>query len=119
MILLVDDEADIVYMMRVILRSAGYDVRSAAGVAEARSFLRTERPELIVLDVRLGDGEGWEVLDAMRADDRLRDVPVLVVSAHVSGAAEEVARERGANGYIAKPFSAGDFISAVREQAAS
>jgi CheY-like chemotaxis protein len=114
-ILVVDDEPDIVYMIRVILRSAGFDVVSAESVASGLEFLSKGDPDLILLDLRLADGEGWQVLDALRADGRVERIPVIILSAHAVPSAADRAITEGAKGYITKPFVAGNLVSAVRE----
>jgi len=114
-VLVVDDEPDIVYMIRVILRSAGYDVVAAESVAEGLEKLAVREPDLILLDLRLSDGEGWQLLDAMRADGRIDRIPVIILSAHATPSAADRAVAEGAKGYITKPFVAGNLVSAVQE----
>ena len=65
-VLIVDDEPDILFMIKVILRSEGYEVVAASGVAEARAQLSEDNPDLVLLDLRLADGEGWDVLRDLR-----------------------------------------------------
>ena len=65
-VLVVDDEPDIVYMVKVILRSAGFEVAAASGVGDAIEQLSGGDPDLILLDLRLGDGEGWAVEEFTR-----------------------------------------------------
>jgi CheY-like chemotaxis protein len=114
-VLVVDDEPDIVYMIRVILRSAGYDVVAAESVAEGLEKLAAREPDLILLDLRLSDGEGWQLLEAMRADGRIDRIPVIILSAHATPSAADRAVAEGAKGYITKPFVAGNLVSAVQE----
>jgi two-component system, OmpR family, response regulator VicR len=113
-VLVVDDEPDIVYMIRVILRSQGYEVVTASGVREARSYLAEQTPSMILLDLRLADGEGWEVLETARTDERLKTVPVVILSAHTTPSTAKTGAERGANAYITKPFAATDLVDTVR-----
>ena len=114
-VLVVDDEPDIVYMIRVILRSAGFDVVSAESVAEGLDILATRDPDLILLDLRLSDGEGWQLLDTLRADGRIDRIPVIILSAHATPSSADRALAAGAKGYITKPFVAGNLVSAVQE----
>ena len=114
-VLVVDDEPDIVYMIRVILRSAGYDVAAAESVAEGLEKLTANDPDLILLDLRLSDGEGWQLLDALRKDGRIDRIPVIILSAHATPSAADRALAEGAKGYITKPFVAGNLVSAVQE----
>jgi CheY-like chemotaxis protein len=113
-VFVVDDEPDIVYMVKVILRSAGFDVDAASGVEEALSHLKTNDPDLVLLDLRLGDGDGWQVLSALSAEGRTDRIPVVILSAQANPSAAERALREGARGYIAKPFVASRLLETVR-----
>ena len=113
-VLIVDDEPDIVFMIKVILRSEGFDVVPASSVAEARAQLSNDDPDLVLLDLRLSDGEGWEVLDDLREGGRLERTPVVILSAHASPRTIEKAMERGAASYVTKPFITSELIGTVR-----
>jgi CheY-like chemotaxis protein len=114
-VLVVDDEPDIVYMVKVILRSAGCEVMTAEGVAEATTKLQVDDPDLVLLDLRLGDGDGMDVLAALRQMGKIEKIPVLILSAHATPATSETALAAGAKGYITKPFVAGQLVDAVNE----
>src|SRR5437870_8132705 len=109
-ILVVDDEPDIVFMLKVILRSEGFDVIPATNLAEAREQLSSEDPDLVLLDLRLTDGEGWEVLENLRDDGRLDRTPVVILSAHASPATIKRALDGGAVSYVTKPFIASELL---------
>jgi DNA-binding response OmpR family regulator len=113
-ILIVDDEPDIVFMIKVILRSEGLEVLPASSVAEARQQLSAEDPDLVLLDLRLSDGEGWEVLQDLRKDGRLERTPVVVLSAHASPGTIKRALQEGAKSYVTKPFIAGELLETIR-----
>jgi CheY-like chemotaxis protein len=114
----VDDEADIVYMIGVILRSAGFEVESAPGVQTAMDALAKNEPDLVLLDLRLSDGDGWDVLEAMRSDGRADRIPVIILSAHIARDSDE-AVARGARGLVAKPFSASSLLETVQSHLAA
>ena len=114
-VLIVDDEPDILFMIRVILRSEGYEVVGAAGVAEARAKLSEDDPDLVLLDLRLPDGEGWDVLRDLRDAGKLERVPVVILSAHASPRTIRRALDEGASGYVTKPFITSELVGAVRE----
>jgi len=113
-ILVVDDEPDIVFMLKVILRSEGFDVIPATSVAEAREQLSSEDPDLVLLDLRLSDGEGWEVLQNLRDEGRLDRSPVVILSAHASPGTIKRALDEGAASYVTKPFIASELVGTVR-----
>ena len=114
-VLVIDDEADIVYMVKVILRSAGFDVEAASGVTDGIAALAGDDPDLVLLDLRLSDGEGWSVLEHLREQGRTEDVPVIILSAHASPSTAERAVRAGARAYITKPFVASALLEAVRQ----
>jgi len=114
-VLIVDDEPDILFMIRMILRSEGYDVVSASGVEEARAELSEADPALVLLDLRLGDGEGWDVLRDLREAGRLEHVPVVILSAHATPSTIRRALDEGASGYVTKPFVTSELIGTVRQ----
>jgi DNA-binding response OmpR family regulator len=113
-ILVVDDEPDIVFMLKVILRSEGFDIIPAGTVAEAREQLSSEEPDLVLLDLRLSDGEGWEVLQDLRDEGRLERSPVVILSAHASPGTINRAMSEGAVSYVTKPFIASELLGTVR-----
>lgn len=80
-VLVVEDEPDIASMLRQLLEDAGYRVRLAHSLDEARACLREEMPAAISLDLRLPDGDGLQLVQELRADERYRELPILVVSA--------------------------------------
>ncbi|MDH0097427.1 CHASE domain-containing protein [Pseudomonas sp. GD04158] len=80
-LLVVEDEPDIAALLRQLLEDAGYRVRLAHSLAEARARLHEETPAAISLDLRLPDGDGLQLVQELRADERYRDLPILVVSA--------------------------------------
>ncbi|QTN47580.1 CHASE domain-containing protein [Ectopseudomonas mendocina] len=80
-LLVVEDEPDIASMLRQLLEDAGYRVRLAHSLGEARACLREEMPAAISLDLRLPDGNGLQLVQELRADARYRELPILVLSA--------------------------------------
>lgn len=102
-VLVVDDNALNVKLLRLALEAQGYRVHVAATVMAARIAVVTARPALVLLDVQLPDGDGLTVLRDMRADATLAQVPVLVLSAFASGQDIERAYAAGADMFVAKP----------------
>ena len=112
-VLVVDDEPEIVALVAYHLAKAGYRVSTAASGQDAIDLARRERPALVVLDLMLPGMSGFEVLEALRADDVTRDVAVLMLTAR----REEVDRIRGlslgADDYLTKPFSPQELVLRV------
>jgi DNA-binding response OmpR family regulator len=110
-ILVVDDEAQIVRGLKIILRTAGYSVEAASTKSEALASLGARPPAALVLDLVLPDGQGVEVCREVRRWSRL---PILVLSA-VGDEREKVrALDAGADDYVTKPFGTEEFLARLR-----
>lgn len=80
MILTVDDDPDVLYTVKTILEREGFEVTTANGGAEALELLKTQTPDLILLDVMMPDTDGWGVLKKIRSEERLRELPVVMLT---------------------------------------
>lgn len=80
MILVVDDDPDVLYTVRTILEREGFEVATASGGDDALELLKTQTPDLILLDVMMPDTDGWEVLKEVRNDERLKELPVVMLT---------------------------------------
>lgn len=103
-ILVVDDEPVWLRMLTQILQNKGYDVKEAASGADALKTLKNYVPDLILLDVRMPDMNGFDLLDHIKKVPNLAEKPVVFVSAMDDFHAKKVARELGAADYILKPI---------------
>jgi CheY-like chemotaxis protein len=112
-VLVVDDEPDIRLTLRFMLEGAGHGVIEAATGAEALARLETQRLDLVLLDIRLPDMEGWDVMTIVRVSEELSTVPVLIMSAHSSGDFRDRATREGSKGYLVKPFREEELLKAV------
>ena len=108
-ILVVEDDAVIRDLLTMILQQRGYSVRVAVGGNEARCLIATERPALILSDLRMPEGDGWALLDYCHMN--VPDVPVLLISGSDFGTHPQI--ESRAAGHIAKPFSPEQLLSEV------
>jgi len=111
-VLLVEDEPKLRFSLAEGLSFEECQVISAACGREAFLYLETKAFDVIVLDWMLPDYDGVEIVRQLRA--RGNQTPVLVISARGGAAAEDVARQAGANGYLAKPFSFDDLLERTR-----
>lgn len=112
-VLIVDDEPDILLMMRVNLDSEGFDTVLAADGETALERVRDEAPELVLLDVMMPVLDGWGVLENLASLD---DAPrVIVVSAKAAPADLARAYRLGAADYVTKPFSIDGLIGVMRQ----
>ena len=104
-ILVVDDDTEIVRLLRAYLERAGYQVLSAYDGQTAMRIIRGDRPDLVVLDLMLPDRDGWEITRIIRADKTLAHTPIVMLTARVEDSDKIVGLELGADDYITKPFN--------------
>ncbi len=114
-ILIADDEPNIVISLEFLMRREGYRVSVARDGATALDTIRRERPDLVLLDVMMPGMSGFEVCQAVRADDLLSRVKIVVLSA--KGRDTDLAKGSalGADAYVTKPFSTRELADRVRE----
>jgi two-component system phosphate regulon response regulator PhoB len=113
-ILAVDDEPDLLELVRVGLTQAGYVVETASSGSEALAALRRAPPDLILLDLMLPDLSGTELCARVRADQRLAGVPIIMLTAKSEEIDRVVGLEVGADDYVTKPFSPRELALRVR-----
>ncbi len=104
LILCIEDEESVSDVIRQSLNLAGYEVMTAACAEDAIAALHTHRPDLILLDLLLPDINGYSLLEYLKESGGPADIPILIVSGCVSPEAVELGFERGAVGYLRKPF---------------
>jgi DNA-binding response OmpR family regulator len=80
-IVYVEDHVDMIDLVRLILEPKGFQVIGAIGGCEGLEVIQREVPDLVLLDLMMPDMDGWEVHRRMKADERLKDIPVIVVTA--------------------------------------
>ena len=114
-ILVVDDEPDLRLLVRMTLEGDGFDVAEASTAAEAVRKAIALRPQLILLDIRLPDAEGFEVLRTLKETPELRDTPVVMMSAHSSPPTLRKAEVIGSHDYLVKPFKQDALLALVRK----
>jgi len=103
-ILVVDDDAEIVAMLSLRLGKRGYRVLTAIDGVEALETARTERPDLVILDVMMPGKNGWEVARALRHDPVTEKIKVVILSAIGENVNEMTSPLYGADAHIDKPF---------------
>lgn len=110
-IMVVEDEADTVYLLKNILRMAGFNVMSASGGEEALQKISSQEPDLILLDLMMPDMDGWETFAYIR---KMTDIPVVFISA--LSAKEHVIKglRTGVDDYITKPFHNEEVVERVK-----
>ncbi len=110
-ILVVDDEPNIVELVKLYLARAGYTVVPAHDGREALERFAQDRPALVVLDLMLPEVDGWEVCRRIRRES---DVPIIMLTARSEDIDKIVGLELGADDYLAKPFNPRELLARVR-----
>ncbi len=113
-ILVVDDDLDIVRLVRAYLEKAGYRVLVAYDGESALHSLRHDRPALVVLDLMLPDRDGWDITKLVRSDPALAETPIIMLTARIDDTDKIIGLELGADDYITKPFNPREVVARVR-----
>ncbi|MBI4632261.1 MAG: response regulator [Chloroflexi bacterium] len=114
-ILIAEDERDIRELITFTLRYAGHEVTQAANGEEALALAKQAIPELILMDVRMPKMTGYEACRHIKADDTLKNIPVIFLSAKGQETEIQTGLEVGASDYILKPFAPDQLIKRVSE----
>lgn len=114
LLLAVEDEPRNAALLEAILGRAGYRLHIAGDLAAARAWLDDHDPALVLLDRHLSDGDGLDLIGTIRGADRLRDVPILLVSASVLPRDQAAALDAGCDGFLAKPIRVKPLVDEVR-----
>jgi DNA-binding response OmpR family regulator len=113
-ILVVDDDRQIVRLIQSYLEQAGYQVMTAYDGTTALRSIRTERPDLVVLDLMLPDQDSWAITSTVRSDSGLSGLPIIMLTARADDTDKIVGLELGADDYITKPFNPREVVARVR-----
>ena len=113
-VLIVEDNELNMKLFNDLLDAYGYDTLQARSGTEALRLARERCPSLILMDIQLPEVSGLEVTKWIKDDDRLRDIPVIAVTAFAMKGDEERIRQGGCEAYISKPITIGPFIDTVR-----
>jgi len=113
-ILVVDDDKEIVRLMRAYLEQAGFEVLVAYDGEMALHAVRRERPDLVVLDLMLPNRDGREITRLVRGDPAVASTPILMLTARVEDTDKIVGLELGADDYVTKPFNPQVVVARVR-----
>ncbi len=113
-ILCIEDEQEMIDLIRLILGRRGFEIRGAYGGKVGLETIRKDHPDLVLLDLMMPEMDGWEVYQQMKADEATRNIPVIVVTAK----AQSIDKVLGlhiakVDDYIAKPFSPQELLTSV------
>lgn len=111
-ILVIDDDPDMITVIKMALKRNGYDVASAAHEAQAYEQIDAFRPDLILLDVLLSGSDGRHICKHLKSREDSKDIPVIVFSGHPS--AQKNIKDYGADDFLAKPFHESELLGKVK-----
>ena len=114
-ILIVEDNDLNMKLLNDLLQAHGYETLQTMDGREVMKLARDHHPDLIIMDIQLPEISGLEVTKMLKADEELKDIPVIAVTAFAMKGDEEKIREGGCEGYIAKPISVPTFLETVAE----
>ena len=114
LVVCIEDEPEMIDLVKLILRRADFEFVGAVGGRKGLNAVRRLKPDLVLLDLMMPDVDGWEVYRQMKADDALKDIPVIVITAK----AQSIDRVLGlhiakVDDYITKPFGPHELLESV------
>ncbi len=113
-ILIVDDEPDILKSVKFILEKAGYEVFTADDGEEGVEMAKKQRPDIILLDLRLPGKDGFEVCGELKGDQNFRNIPIILLTAS-AGIRKKDFEGCSHDGFILKPFQYAELLAKIRE----
>jgi two-component system cell cycle response regulator DivK len=113
-ILVVEDHEDNRQILRDLLGSAGFEMIEAGDGEAALRMAAAEQPDLILMDVQLPVLDGYEATRRIKADPRLKAIPIIVVTSYALSGEEVRARRAGCDAYVAKPYSPRQLLAKIR-----
>jgi len=114
-ILVIEDELNIQKLAKTNLTASGYQVLVAGNGEEGLELAKLERPNLILLDLRMPGMSGWDVLMALKTNQRLRRIPVIIMTATMPDSEEYKIRGMRTVGYLVKPFTVDELLQKVKQ----
>lgn len=112
-ILIVDDSRDFQLFVKAFLSEESYLVLSAGDMLQATGSAIREKPSLIVVDIGLPGGDGWMLLDRLKANALTKHIPVVVVTGQAKIELEEKSKSKGAAGFLSKPVEKDTFVNTI------
>lgn len=112
----IEDEQEMIDLVRLIMARRGFEVLGANGGHDGLALIRQNMPDLVLLDLMMPDMDGWDVYQQMKADEKTRDIPVIVITAK----AQSIDKVLGlhiakVDDYISKPFSPSELVESIEK----
>jgi two-component system cell cycle response regulator DivK len=112
-ILVVEDQEDNRQILRDLLASAGFRMIEAHDGQQAVTMARSQRPDLILMDIQLPLVDGYEATRSIKRDAELKHIPIIAVTSYALGGDEQKAQEAGCDAYVAKPYSTRHLLAKI------
>ena len=112
-IVVVEDNAESLYLMTFLLEKTGYQVVSATTGEDGLNLVRQERPVLVVLDMQLPIMSGYEVATCLKGDPKLKDIPIVAITSYAMPGDREAILAAGCDGYLQKPIDPETLIADI------
>jgi len=113
-ILVVEDQEDLRDVLRTLLTGSGYDVLEAADGRAGVTKAKSERPDLILMDIQMPLLDGYQAMREIKADPKLKSTPIVAVSSYAMKGDEDKARTAGCDHYVTKPYSPIQLLRIIR-----
>ncbi|MEW6552668.1 MAG: response regulator [Actinomycetota bacterium] len=113
-ILVIDDEPAVHRLLQIILADEGFDIVGMEGHEGSGNVVSRSKPDLIILDIRMPEVDGLEVLSMLKSDEETSNIPVIILTASGRHGDKEMARRLGAERYFTKPFQPAELLKAIR-----
>lgn len=115
-ILCIEDEQEMIDLIRIILEKRGFEVKGALGGEEGLRMAKESKPDLILLDLMMPEMDGWEVYRQLKNDEELKNVPVIVVTAKSQGIDKVLGLYIAkVDDYISKPFGPNELVESINK----
>lgn len=114
-ILLVDDERDLLEIVKMRLEASGYKVLTALDGQEGFDMAKREKPDLVILDLMLPKIDGYKVCRMLKFDEKYKKIPIILFTARAQEADKKLGEEVGADAYITKPFEPEVLLEKIKE----
>ena len=113
--MIVEDNELNMKLFNDLLEAHGYETITTRDGTKALDMAKTSLPDLILMDIQLPEVSGLDITRLIKAEDDLKDIPIIAVTAFAMKGDEDKIRECGCNGYVSKPISIAHFIETIRE----
>ena len=114
-ILITEDSPTVLEILKSVLEEEGYEIVSATDGQQALNLAKTEKPDLIVLDLMLPKIDGYKVCRMLKFDEKYKNIPIIMLTARTKESDENLGKEVGADAYIRKPFQPEVIIDQIRK----